>query len=169
MTPKAFFFLLFCSASALAQQAVPRDTLLDHLAGRWLLDGTIEGKQTRHDVTAAWILNHEYLQLHEVSRERDSAGLPVYEAFVTLVWEKRTNEYGCLWLDNSASAMFSEKGIGRGKAVGNTIPFVFRSSATSAFHNTFEYIPESDSWKWYLDGEENGATHPFARLTLTRQ
>ena len=39
--------------------------LLDHLAGNWVLQGTIAGKPTTHDVQAEWVLNREYLLLRE--------------------------------------------------------------------------------------------------------
>ena len=52
-----------------AQSALPPDSLLPRLAGRWVLRGTIARKQTVHDVTFSWMLNRGYLQMHEVSRE----------------------------------------------------------------------------------------------------
>jgi hypothetical protein len=30
--------------------------LLDHLAGQWILQGTIAGKRTTHDVQVEWVL-----------------------------------------------------------------------------------------------------------------
>ena len=46
--------------------------LLDHLTGHWVLQGTIAGKQTTHDVEAEWLLKREYLRLQEVAREKDA-------------------------------------------------------------------------------------------------
>ncbi len=34
------------------------DSLLERLAGKWVLKGTIAGKETIHDVTAQWVLAH---------------------------------------------------------------------------------------------------------------
>lgn len=51
--------------------------LLDHLQGRWVLQGTIGGKPTTHDVQADWVLKQEYMRIHEVSREKDAKGDPV--------------------------------------------------------------------------------------------
>jgi len=72
------------ASTAAAQGARPPDELLDRMAGRWILEGTIAGKATTHDVDASRVLNGQYLQLHEVSRERDAQGRPAYEAFVYL-------------------------------------------------------------------------------------
>ena len=56
--------------------------LLNRLAGDWVLEGILGGKQVTHDVTAEWILNHEYLRLHEVSRDRTKSGDATYEAII---------------------------------------------------------------------------------------
>ena len=48
-------------------------SLFDRLVGRWELKGTIDGKQTVHDVDAEFVLNRGYVRLHEsfrVSRTR---------------------------------------------------------------------------------------------------
>jgi len=59
-------------------------SLLDRMVGHWVLKGVVHGLETTHDVDMDWVLNHEYLRIHEVSRERNGEGLPVYEAYVTL-------------------------------------------------------------------------------------
>lgn len=72
-----------CSGLALGQsQPSDPSSLLDHLAGNWVLRGKIAGKQTTHDVQGHWILRHEYLELHEISREKNSQGEPAYEATI---------------------------------------------------------------------------------------
>jgi hypothetical protein len=64
---------ILCSFLALGQTR-PRDpaALLNQLEGSWVLRGKIAGKPAVHDVRARWILHHEYLQIHEVSRDKDS-------------------------------------------------------------------------------------------------
>jgi len=68
--------------SPLAAQSPQRDSLLNHLIGRWVLRGPMAGKDVVHDVTFQWVLGAEYVEMHEVSRERTSAGTPAYEAIV---------------------------------------------------------------------------------------
>src|SRR5208282_4812975 len=49
----------FCAASVVAAQQPPvQSPLLDHLAGKWVLQGTIAGQETTHDVDADWVLDH---------------------------------------------------------------------------------------------------------------
>jgi len=59
-------------------EALPPDSLFDHLIGRWVLAGTIARWRTTHDVTFEWTLGREYVQMHEVSRERAPNGTPAY-------------------------------------------------------------------------------------------
>lgn len=69
---------LCCHAQNVPIQAPTQ--LLNDLVGRWLMNGTIAGKRTTHDVNVEWVLKREYLRFHEVSREKDVRGGPAYEA-----------------------------------------------------------------------------------------
>src|SRR6266568_5078473 len=74
--------LFMTSFSVSAQEPARKDPLLDHLAGNWILQGTIAGHETTHDIESEWVLNHEYLRIHEASREKNAQGQPAYEAIV---------------------------------------------------------------------------------------
>lgn len=156
-------------ASPLRAQAPQRDSLLSHLIGRWVLRGHMAGQEVVHDVTFQWVLGGEYVEMHEVSRERTPAGAPAYEAIVYLVRDPHTQEYGSLWLDNTDYNAFDPAGVGRGAAAGDSIPFVFTASPTDHFHNTFVYDRATDTWAWHLDNDDARGRRPFARVTLTRQ
>ncbi|HEX6965556.1 MAG TPA: hypothetical protein VF166_07130 [Gemmatimonadaceae bacterium] len=167
IAPLALASLL--SVSAVPAQTVHPDSLLDHLIGHWVLRGPMAGSQVVHDVTFRWVLNSEYVEMHEVSRERTAAGAPAYEAIVYLGRDPRTHEYAALWLDNTAYGAFAPAGVGHAAAAGDSIPFVFVDSPTSRFHNTFVYDRRSDSWAWHMDNDSAGVRRPFARVTLTRE
>ena len=152
-----------------AQSSRFEDTVLNRMAGDWVLKGTIAGQQTVHDISAAWILAHEYLQLHEISREQDSLGHPAYEALVFFGWDASLKEYDCLWLDITGGGGLTGQGIGRAPRSGYTIPFLFKGSDGSLFHTTFVYDMVSDTWQWLMDGDEQGKLVPFARVTLQRK
>ena len=159
--------LVCCSLTA--QQTSVRDSLLDRMVGTWVLQGTIAGKETTHDVVMEWVLDHEYVQMHEVSRERTPAGTPAYEAIVYFVRDPSTKQYAVLWLDNTAAAVFDPGGVGHATAAGDSIPFVFVYSDTSRFHNTLVYHRPADTWEWHMDNEQSGVRRPFARVTLKRK
>ena len=56
----------------------------DQKLGHWVLQGTIARQSTTHDVTFDWMLGREYVQMHDVSRERAANKTPAYEAVVAL-------------------------------------------------------------------------------------
>src|ERR1700733_7172038 len=94
-----FFCLLACST--ICQGAPLKDPLLERLVGTWVLRGTIAGKQTTHDVVTEWVLGHQYLRIHERSREKDDKGQAQYEAIVLIGWDEAASEFQCLWLNTT--------------------------------------------------------------------
>jgi len=161
--------VVLTTVPATAQTSGLQDPLLDRLIGEWVLEGTIAGEQTTHDVVFEWVLEHQYVQFHEVARERDPSGAPAYEAIVFIGWDSASERYACLWLDSTGGDGLSANAIGYGAPSGDSIPFVFRFPDGSLFHNTFAYDRATDTWQWSLDGEQEGELQPFARVTLTRK
>jgi hypothetical protein len=161
--------LLFSSISP-AQQAMADDPakLLNHLAGRWVMTGTLGGKQTTHDVDADSVLKGEYLRMHEVSREKDASGSPAYEAIVFLSWNTKLNQYTCMWLDNTAGGGLSPQGIALGPKAGDAVPLVFTISPQESLHTTFSYDERADSWRLTIDDVTDGKTDRFGDVRLTR-
>jgi hypothetical protein len=156
-------------ALPLRAQTVQRDTLLARMIGHWILKGTIARQQVVHDVTFQWVLGGEYVEMHEISRERTPTGTPAYEAIVYLGHDPHTSEYSAMWLDNTAYGAFDPAGVGRGSAEADSIPLLFIYSTTSRFHTTFVYDRSSDSWAWHMDNDDEKGRRPFARVTLTRK
>lgn len=171
---RAIFCLLicivFCSLPSPARQdpTAAAAELLDRLAGNWLLEGTIASKQTTHDVQAAWVLNREYLQLHEISREKNAKGGAAYEAIVYIGWDSKAQQYTCLWLDSTSGDALSTEVIARATQAGDSIPFIFNISPANQIHTTFSYDKKKDSWQWLIDNLENSQIHHFANVTLKR-
>jgi hypothetical protein len=163
--------VLCCSIStaALAQQQGFQDVLLDRMVGKWVLTGTIAGTEATHDVEAGWVLGHQYMRFHEVSRERTEDGGPAYEAIVFIGWDEPSSRYACLWLDLTGGGGLSAGAIGHAKPSGDDIPFVFDDGTGGAIHNTFRYNRDADSWSWLIDNERDGKRTPFARVSLSRE
>jgi hypothetical protein len=139
------------------------------LVGHWLLEGTLDGKQTTHDVDAQWILNREYVQIHEVSREKKTDGSPQYEAIIYVAWDEHRHEYSCLWLDSTEAADFRRLVIAHAKPEPNRIPFIFDYPKGETFQNTLSYDNKTDSWEWVLEDHKEGKVNPFGRVRLTRK
>jgi hypothetical protein len=156
--------LVLNSGAALAEQ--PRDALLDHMVGRWVLQGTIAGGPTTHDIDAGWVLANGYVRFHEVSREKDAQGGPKYEAIVLIGYDRAKSHYVCFWFDVTGVASPDTGAVAQRE--GDTLPFVFKDPSGD-FHTTFAYDAKNDTWTWRMDGEEKGKLQPFARVTLSRR
>jgi hypothetical protein len=92
-----------CAARiALAQQPPAISPLLDHLAGKWRLQGTVGNQPVTRDFDAGWVLQHHHLQFREVSREKNDQGEPQYEATVFIGWTRRpSNTPACGWMSTA--------------------------------------------------------------------
>jgi len=164
---QALLFAVFCPA-----QNAPMDAptqILNYLAGRWVMSGTLAGKPTTHDVEAEWVLKREYIRFHEVSREKDSSGGPAYEAIVFLSWDANKGEYSCLWMDNTEGGALSSDVIARGRPAAGAIPLVFTKAGKELLHTTFRHDARADSWQLTIDDVTNGKIDRFADLRLTRK
>lgn len=163
----------FCGMTVMsvsAQSPTSDDPWLTRMVGHWVLEGRIAGKDTTHDVVGEWVLNHLYVRLHEVSREKDSKGRPAYEAIVYVTRNPTTGEYAVLWLDNTASGAFSPEGIGHAKPEGESLPFVFKDAhGEVSFKNSFVYDPASSTWMWVMDNVVKGVPKQFGRVKLSRR
>jgi hypothetical protein len=161
--------LLVTSFSASAQEPTRKDPFLDRLTGSWILQGTIAGHETTHDIESEWVLSHEYLRLHETSREKSIQGLPAYEAIVFIEWDQSSNAYRCLWLDSTAGGGLSAP-IAQGKRGDDEIAFLFRGNdKDSDVHTRFLYSKGTDTGNWLIDNENGGKLTPFARVKLRRK
>jgi len=166
---KIILFTLLVSVTISAQQTSFQDSLLDRMTGNWILKGTIAGQEVTHDIEVSWILEHQYLQISEISREKDADGTAAYEALVLIGWDSDLSKYACLWLDVTGGGGLSAKAItGYAERNGDEIPFLFKINEESVWHTTFVYDRYTDTWQWNMDGEDNGKLKPFARVKLTK-
>ena len=67
---------IFAALTATAQQPPVSSPLLDHLAGKWLMQGTVGKQPVTHEFEAEWVLQHHYLRFHEVLQEKNDKGEP---------------------------------------------------------------------------------------------
>jgi len=161
--------LLLMSLPAVAKQQGFQDELLDHMAGNWVMSGTIGGTQVNHDLVAGWVLGHQYLRFHEVAREVDSEGAPAYEAIVFIGWNESIGRYTCLWLDVTGSGAQFPEGTGYAEPAIDEMALVFDTGDESAIHTTFTYDRESDVRHWLIEIDRGAKRSTFARVSLTRQ
>ena len=66
-----FVFLAPCSFAQTAGDTTRRfyDDLLDHFVGKWDVSATVHGQKFTLDRETEWVMDHQYLRIHEKSRE----------------------------------------------------------------------------------------------------
>lgn len=165
-----FIVLLFsaiCGSPSWAQPAPFRDPLVDRLAGKWILRGTIEGREVVHDVTGQWVLGHQYMMLRETSRElKPGSTVPAYEAHIYIGWDQAQRRYGVVWLDVFGET--STPALGTATPMINALPFVFTGRDGTVTRTTFTHNRGTGRWRWQIVTEKNGQATPFADLEMIR-
>jgi hypothetical protein len=103
-----------------------------------------------HDVNVDWVLNREFIRIHEVSRDKDVSGGTGYDAWIYIVWDAKKSEYAVMWLDNTAATNFAAEGVGHAKPDGDRIPFIFKDAVGGGIHTTLAYDRANDTWSWTI-------------------
>jgi len=143
-----------------------RDPLLDNMAGSWKLTGAIGKRPVEHTVDAQWILNHQFLEIHEKDTAAPKTGSPAYEATVMIGYDNASERYVAHWID-IFGGRFSET-LGYGTRSAGAIAFNFEYP-DGPFRTTFEWRPEQTQWQWHMRQKNTaGQWQDFANLTLTR-
>lgn len=165
--------LLALTLSAAAQEQTPppdgpqhtfQDDLLDKMAGRWKLTGTIRGQNAEHIVDAQWTLNHQFLQVHEKDTSAPKGTAPAYEANVMIGYDNASERYVAHWMD-VFGGRFSET-LGYGTRSGDQIEFVFEYP-DGPFRTTFRWLPGKKQWQWQMRTKNSsGKWVDFANMTL---
>ena len=168
MKQSVLFVTILAAVTVMAQQPPVNSPLLDHLAGKWLIQGTVGKQSVTHDFDAEWVLQHHYLRFHEVSRDKNEKGEPQYEATVFIAWNEKSHQYACVWMDVYGGA--TPESIGFATPHENELAFVFKDEqGETSFTNTFSYDSKTNTWENRLDNVVKGEAKPFARFKLTKQ
>ncbi len=143
-----------------------RDDLVDHLVGTWKLEAEIMGREAHHEVEAEWVLNHQFVRIHEKTEVGAPGSEKRYEAIWFLGYDPVSERY-VLHLLDIFGGRFSET-LGYGVRDGNTIRFVFEYP-DGPFHTAFLWSPEKDTWQWLMtQKDKDGKWTTFGDLKLTR-
>ncbi len=149
-----------------AQAAEWRDDLVDRMTGDWKLEGQVMGRDAHHEVQAEWVLNHQFLRIHERTDASAPGSEHRYEATWFLGYDPVSERY-VLHLLDVFGARFSET-LGYGTRDGNAIRFVFEYP-DGPFHTTYRWSPGKDTWQWLMEQKnKDGKWTNFADLKLTR-
>lgn len=171
-----FLLLAFLlSAAALAQDSAEldgpkhqfQDPFLENLVGSWKLTGKVMGTGAEHEVDAEWVLNHQFLRIHEKDENLPKDGNVPYEATIMVGYDNASERYVAHWLD-IYGGRFSET-LGYGTRTNNEVRFVFEYP-DGPFHTTFRWLPDNKQWQWLMETKtKSGQWKQFADLTLTQK
>jgi hypothetical protein len=145
--------------------AVLADPLLDQMVGHWKMSGKMMGKPATHTVDAEWVLNHQFLRIHEIGPIDPKTGKAQYEATPLIGYDNMSERYVAHWID-VFGGRFSET-LGYGKRVGNEIDFVFEYP-DGPFRTNFIWDATRHEWRWQMT-QKNAAGQwtSFADVTLS--
>ncbi len=148
----AAFFVLLTSLSSMAQTPVEwQDNLADHLIGTWKVEGQIVGREAHHEIDAEWVLNRQFVRIHEKMAATAPSSEKRYEAIWFLGYDTLSERY-VLHLLDIFGGRYSET-LGYGVRNGNEIRFVFEYP-DGPFHTTFRWSPEPSAWQWLLEQKD---------------
>jgi hypothetical protein len=143
-----------------------QDELADHISGNWKVEGRVLGREAHHEADAEWVLNHQFLCIHEKTAASAPASEHRYEALWFLGYDAVSERY-VLHLIDIFGGRFSET-LGYGARSGNEIRFVFEYP-DGPFHTTFRWSPEDTTWRWLLEQKDkDGKWTTFADLRFAR-
>ena len=124
------------------------------------------GREAHHSLQAEWVLNHQFLCLHEKTAANAPANEQAYEAIWFLGYDPVSERY-VLHLMDVFGTRFSEI-LGYGTRDGNRIRFIFEYP-DGPFHTTYLWNPETKTWEWLMEQKDkNGKWSQFADLTIVR-
>lgn len=145
--------------------AVLSDPLLDKMVGHWTMSGKLLGKPATHTVDVEWVLNHQFLEIHEVGPIDPKTGKPDYEAMPMIGYDNMSERYVAHWID-VYGGRFSET-LGYGKRTGNEIDLVFEYP-DGPFHTNLIWDEAHGQWHWQMTQKTaSGQWKPFADLVLS--
>ena len=163
--PLVFVLVLTCVPSLAQAPAKWQDNLADHLTGIWNVAGQVLGHEAHHEVNAEWVLNHQFLRIHEKTSPTAPPNENRYEAIWFLGYDAVSERY-VLHLIDIFGGRFSET-LGYGARNGNEILFVFEYP-DGPFHTTLRWSPENTTWQWLLEQKDkSGKWTTFADLKFT--
>jgi hypothetical protein len=110
------------------------DDLVDRMAGTWKIEGQVMRQQAHHELQAEWVLNHQFLRMHEKTVANAPSDEHLYEAYWYLGYDAVSERY-VLHLMDVFGGRFSET-LGYGTREGNEIRFVFEYP-DGPFHTTY--------------------------------
>lgn len=148
------FVLLFASVAFpqdVKQLPIFQDDLLDHLVGKWDATGTVHGRPSTQTFEADWVLNHQFLHIHEKSVENVTGTNVPFEALLVIGYDKTSKRYVSHFMNVFGGGRLGE--FVYGQRSDNEIKFEANFEGRQGYVRCI-WQPESKTWH-YVNGVEN--------------
>jgi len=139
---------------------------LNLLIGQWELTGQMSTTPLQQAVTAQWVLENSFIELHFTSTLPASESQPPYQAIYFIGYDEREDTFVMHLLDTFGAGY--SRVIGLGKRDGNSIPFVFQYPE-GPFVNRLIWESGTQSWTFELTYERDGQVRTFATKHMKRR
>jgi hypothetical protein len=126
------------------------DDLLDHFVGKWDVSATVYGQKFSLDREVEWVLSHQYLRIHEKSRE-DIPWLKVpFERTIFIGYNHGSKRYVVYELSvHGADGPQEPEGLYYATRTGNELKMAVITKGSEVVSNArFVWEPASGSWQF---------------------
>ncbi len=122
------------------------DDLLDHLVGKWDVNGIVHGMQFQHlSLEATWIMNHQYLQIHEKGTDTVPFIKMPWEAMFLIGYNHNSRRY--VFYELSVRGVDEPyEGFSYASRSGNELKVSSKISSDEFIIQYFIWQPSSNSW-----------------------
>jgi hypothetical protein len=123
------------------------DDLLDHFVGKWEVTSTVYGRPFTLDREAEWVLNHQYLRIHEKSREVIPSFNGPFEQTLYIGYSHRSKRYVVHELTvHGTNGPTEPEGFSYAYRTGNELKIVFMKGSDVVAIGRHTWEPASRSW-----------------------
>jgi hypothetical protein len=162
----AMAVLAICGASTSSVQAAKdspdaqlHDDLLDHLVGKWNVSAVVHGQKFSLDREAEWVLNHQYVRIHEKSREVVPWLKVPFERTIFIGYNHRTGRYVLHEVNVHGGDVLQEpEGFAYASRAGNALTIDHKNGAEVVARARWTWNPDSATWRFQagrvVDGNE---------------
>jgi hypothetical protein len=146
------------------------DNLLDNFVGKWTLSGTVHGQEFKNiDLNNEWVLEHQFLQIHEKGRDIVPWLGAIYESIMFIGYDHANKRYvgrlmNVFGADDQLSYLYF--GTRNGNEIKLTGQFTDPSTGETDIEK-FIWMPESKSWRFVSNMVSNGKEQdPYVDLKI---
>jgi hypothetical protein len=134
-----------------AQEKQFQDDLLDRFVGKWEVSAVVYGEKFTLDREAEWVLNHQYLRMHEKTREVVPWLKIPFERTVFIGYNHSRKRYVMYELTvHGADTPIEPEGICYGSRTGDELKFDFKTGAEVFGKASWSW--DSASGTWHIRG-----------------